>query len=123
MCPIVGREIVEIPTNEYHGEIVKTEITSSQNDDGKIVQYVNCQVDTGVKTVKGWNGLMRFSVPANLTKQTALGRLLNRLNIKWLPGESFDEQSLTGLHVVFDTKRDGNFTNIVVDSIVPDEEE
>lgn len=115
--PIVARESIEIPTNEYSGPIIKTEITSSQNDEGKTVQYVQCHVDTGVKDIKGWNGQMRFSVPAYLTKQSALGRLLGRLNLPFAAGQAFDEQSLTGLKIVFDTRREGNFTNIVVDSI------
>lgn len=117
MCPIVGREIVEIPTSRYSGPITKVEITQSQNDEGKIVQYVNMHVDTGVKTIKGWDGQMRFSVPANLTKQTALGRLLNRLELAWIPGQGFDEQSLKGIEIAFDTVRNGNFTNVVVDSV------
>lgn len=121
--PIVAREAVEIPTDDFSGEIVKTEITSSQNSEGKVVQYVQCHVDTGRKDIKGWNGLMKFSVPAYLSKNSALGKLLARLGIA-IPaaGQQFDEQTLTGLSVTFQTRRDGNFTNVVVDSIVPADE-
>jgi hypothetical protein len=115
--PIIAKESVEIPVREYSGTIEKVEITSSQNDDGKVVQYVNCHVNTGTTDIKGWNGMFRFSVPANLTKQTGLGKLLNRLGLSFTVGQSFDEQSLKGLRVVFDTRREGYFTNVIVDSV------
>lgn len=121
--PIIAKESVEIPTDDFSGPIQKVEITRSQNDEGKIVEYVNCHVDTGRKDIKGWNGLMKFSVPAYLTKQSALGRLLTRLDISWKVGEAFDEQSLKGIVVSFQTRRDGNFTNVVVDSVVRAEAE
>lgn len=118
MCPIIAKEAVEIPTDEMHGPITKVEITKSQNDEGKVVQYVKATVDTGRKDIKGWNGLMTFSLPAYLSKQSGLGRLLNRLNLPFEVNKPWDEQTLVGLHVVFDTRRDGNFTNVVTDSIV-----
>jgi hypothetical protein len=119
MCPIIARETVEIPTERFSGPIVKVEITKSRNDEGKIVEYVNCTVDTGCKDIKGWNGLMKFSVPAYLSKNSALGRLLLRLGFEpTFDGKFiFDEQELEDVVVIFDTKRDGNFTNVVVDTV------
>lgn len=116
--PIIAKESVEIPTDRFSGPIEKVEITSSQNDEGKVVQYVQCHVNTGRKDIKGWNGMMKFSVPAYLSKNSGLGKLLSRLEIA-IPaaGQAFDEQSLKGLVVSFDTRRDGNFTNVIVDSI------
>jgi hypothetical protein len=124
MAPIIARETVEIPTDRMSGSITKVEITKSQNDEGKVVEYVNCTVDTGRKDIKGWNGLMKFSCPAYLSKGSALGRLLLRLG--FTPAfdnkTPFDENQLKGLTVVFDTKREGNFTNVVLDSVRPAEE-
>jgi hypothetical protein len=121
--PIIAKESVEIPTDHFSGEIIKSEISRSQNNEGKIVEYVQCTVQTDRKDIKGWNGQFRFSVPANLTKQTALGKLLGRLGISWTVGEVFEENVLTGLVVEFDTKREGYFTNVIVDSIHVVEEE
>jgi hypothetical protein len=122
--PIVARETVEIPTDSFSGPIEKVKIEKSQNDEGKVVEYLNCFVQTGRKDIKGWDGKMRFSVPVYLSKNSALGRLLIRLGfpVTFDNKYVFDENQLVGVNVVFDTVREGNFTNVVVNSIQRAEE-
>lgn len=114
---IMAKKSVEIPVTSYTGKITRVAIASGENSDGKAVQYLNAFVQTGAK-VEGWNGEMKLSMPAYLTQQSALGRLLNRLQIPFTFGKNFDEQTLVGHVVEFDTKRDGNFTVPILDSVV-----
>lgn len=120
--PIVARESVEIPVSRYTGRIESVIIRNEQNKDGKPVQYVEMDVDTGVQSVKGWNGHFKVSYPANLTKQTSLGKFLSRMGIPFVVGQEFDEQSLQGLSISFDTIRNGYFTNPVIDGVSPADE-
>lgn len=119
MCPIIAKESVEIPTERYSGVIESVEIRRSQNDEGKIVEYVEMKVNTGISAVKGWNGVFKVSYPANLTRQTGFGKFLSRMGIAFTVGQSFDEQSLKGQRVSFDTRRDGNFTNPILEGVGP----
>lgn len=113
--PIEVKKSVEIPVKRYSGAIMKTEITDAQNEAGETVQYVNFYVQTDAK-VEGWNGQFKLSCPAYLTRQSQLGRFLTRLKVPYTPGENFDERSLEGMKIAFDTVRKGYFTNPVMDS-------
>lgn len=123
MCPIVARESVEIPVQRYTGEVESVQIRNEQNKDGKPVQYVEMDVNTHDDSIKGWNGHFKVSFPANLTKQTELGKFLNRMKIPFVVGQAFDEQSLVGLSISFDTIRNGYFTNPVIATVGPADDE
>jgi len=122
MAKIIARESVEIPAVRYTGVIDNVVIRDEQNKAGKPVQYVEMHVQTDVKNVKGWKGDFKVSYPTNLTKQTGLGKFLQRMGIPFVPGEEFDTDSLKGLRVSFDTVRDGYFTNPVLDGVGPADE-
>lgn len=116
--PIIAKKSVEIPAKRYTGTIEKVEIVTSQNEAGSDIQYVNMHTRINEKPVDGFNGLFKLSVPAHLTQQSALGRLLKRLGINYEFGQEFDEQELVGYVIGFDTKRVGSFTNPVMDSVL-----
>lgn len=115
MCPITAKKAVEIPVQPYSGKIVTSEIETSEKD-GKPVQYVVMTVQTDAE-VEGWDGRFRLSTPAYLTQNSGLGKLLRRLKVNFTFGQEFDEHSLEGLTVQFDTIRNGNFVNPVMDSV------
>ncbi len=130
--PIVAREVIEVPEGRFSGQIVSAAVEPSKNKTtGKVYNYLNCNVEIDVSNLSeqqrsaaklnqegGWDGHRKFSVNANLSRLTDLGRLLERLDLSVVAGQSFDEQSLVGLAIEFDMKREGNFVNIDVDSIV-----
>lgn len=115
--PIIAKKSVEIPTGRYSGRVESVEVVSAENAKGETVQYLNIHVQTGVKSVDGWNGHFKLSCPFYLTNQSALGRLLRRLGMAVAADEEFDEQDLVGLNLAFDTVREGYFTNPVLDSV------
>lgn len=123
MCPITARDSVEIPVSRYTGRIQNVVIDNQENKKGEPVQYVKFNIETATKDVKGWNGVFKnVGYPANLTKQTSLGKFLQRMNIPFTVGQPWDEQTLNGLEVSFDTVRNGYFTNVVIDGMGPADE-
>lgn len=114
--PIIAKKTVEIPVGRYTGPIETVEVTTSENASGEPVQYLNLHVQTGAK-VEGWDGRMKLSCPYHLTQKSAFGRLLNRLKVPFEFGEEFEEQDLKGMVISFDTRREGNFTNPIMDSV------
>ncbi len=129
--PIVMRDVVELPEGRFSGKIVSAAIEPSKDKrTGKIYQYLNCNVEINTSSFSeaqrnaaklgqdgGWDGHRKFSVNANLSKISDLGRLLTRLDREVMPGQSFDEASLVGETIAFDMVREGNFNNIDINSI------
>lgn len=118
MAPIIAREVVEIPAGRYNGTIISAKVEpSTRKSDGRVFDYLNLRIDTGRRDIKGWDGVTRCSLSANLSNLTDLGRLLTRLGLSFEPNKAFDEKSLEGMNVSFDMVREDNFTNVVISTI------
>lgn len=114
--PIVKTKTTEIPAKRYSGIISNVRVKDEKNKRGDPVQYLELTVQTKDRS-EGWDGAFRIGYPFHLTNNSGLGRLLNRLEIEVKDGEEWDEQDLNGVEVVFDTIKEGYFTNPVVDSV------
>lgn len=124
--PLEMRRTVELPERRVTGQITSAVISpSTDKRTGKSYDYLNLTVLVDTQdwsedennAAEGFNGSVKISVNANLTKNTDLGRLLARLNMSVPIGQKFDEKRLEGLRIAFDMKREGNFVNPVVDSV------
>jgi hypothetical protein len=103
---IKGRESITIPQGVHKGEITKVEERTS--DKGYV--YIDVSVTVGdVELKDGKNPEIRYGVPADLTQNTKLGKLLMAFGItqdQIVSGEPIDVEDVlkTGTKVEYLTK-------------------
>ncbi len=116
MTTLTPRKAVVIPVKPMKGTIKNVEVVQRELKDGTPVAYAEIKVQTTEKQ-EGWNGVMTLSMPADITQNTQLGKLLSNLGFEYEPDEDFELDELAGTEIAFNTKRDGNFTVIVPETI------
>lgn len=109
--PITKEKGIDVPLGAHVGFLrnVQTVERYKKQPDGskEPVYYVEAEVQTD-----GCESILRVSWPANLSDNTGLGRLLQRLGMDVDVGEAFDERSLSDLRVSYVVRQDGQFVRV-----------